>query len=136
MTKLTGGCSCGELHYESNEAVRGVAACHCIACKKRTGTAFGVGCAFMAADVEVTGEYKEYTRKSDADRSVTHRFCPNCGTTVMWVAEAFPGGLMIAGGTFDDLSVVTPKVHAWTQSKLDWMALPDGVPSFPRGPQK
>jgi hypothetical protein len=36
----------------------------------------------------------------------------------------------VRAGTRDDPSSVTPDVHNYTRSKLDWVALPDSVPAF------
>ena len=36
----------------------------------------------------------------------------------------------VRGGTLDDPSSVAPDVHIYTRSKLPWVTLSDGVPSF------
>jgi hypothetical protein len=57
-------------------------------------------------------------------------FCTNCGTTVIWTAEVFPGGRGIAGGTFDDTSWLKIDRHVWTRSAHHWMAFPACVERF------
>jgi hypothetical protein len=33
-------------------------------------------------------------------------------------------------GTLDDPTMLPPDVHIYTRSKLPWIALPEGVPTF------
>ena len=39
----TGGCLCGALRYEINEAPQLVYTCHCTDCQRLTGSAFSMG---------------------------------------------------------------------------------------------
>jgi hypothetical protein len=36
----------------------------------------------------------------------------------------------VRAGTLDDPSIVTPDVHIYTRSKLDWVTLPRSTPAF------
>ncbi|MBQ4834801.1 GFA family protein [Pseudoalteromonas luteoviolacea] len=135
-TVKTGSCACGEFSYEVTGDPMGLAVCHCTACKKRTGSAFGMGCFFPKENLKIQGEYKEYTRIADSERSVTHRFCTNCGTTIMWTAQAMPNGIAVAGGSFDDPNWITPPLHAWGSKALPWFQFPEGVNVFAENPNK
>ena len=106
--------------------------CHCKACQRRTGSAFGVGIYFREEDFELLrGELKPYRFRSDeSGRWLSMEFCTNCGTTVTWTAEVFAGGRGIAGGTFDDTSWLKIDRHVWTRSAHHWMAYPPGVERF------
>ncbi len=123
-----GGCACGQLRFEIKGVSIGAAACHCSACQKRTGSAFGVGCFFKLDSMEIiAGEYACYERIADSNRSVTYRFCPQCGSSVMWLSEAMPSGIGIAGGSFDDRSWIQPSKHAWTKEAQGWFSFTDGI---------
>ena len=67
---------------------------------------------------------KVFERSSESGRWVTLRFCPNCGTTVMWDLEAVPDGIGIAGGTFDDTDWLDPKLHVWARQAQNWVTIP------------
>lgn len=54
-------------------------------------------------------------------------FCADCGTTLLWHAEAVPQLVGIAAGTLDDTDWVAPKLHVWASSAQGWLKLPDGV---------
>lgn len=126
-----GGWVCGTVRYRPvgvpNPTLTGV--CHCTNCQRRTGSAFGISVYFADTDVVITqGELKSYTYRSDESRRWARmEFCPTCGTTVMWTAEAAPGFRGVAGGTFDDPNWFELHVHAWTRSAQHWMVYPPGV---------
>jgi hypothetical protein len=127
-----GGCLCGAVRYRVKaEPVRS-SACHCTSCQRRTGSAFGVGAYFRDEDVEfLQGERKAYEYRSDeSGRWLRMEFCPNCGGTVTWTAEVFPGLRAIAGGSFDDPKWLRPARFVWMRSAHPWIIPPDEMPVF------
>jgi len=92
----------------------------------------GFSAYFDDTAVEIlSGELRTYEYRSDENnRGGPMKFCPICGTTVTWSAEAFPGIRGIAAGTFDDPNWITPAMHTWTRSALHWMVFPPGVEIF------
>jgi hypothetical protein len=129
METHEGGCACGAVRYRVKNAPFRTSACHCRACQRRTGSAFGVGIYFKDGDFELLrGTVRCYEFNSDeSGRWLRMEFCVNCGTTVSWTAEAFPGGRGVAGGTFDDTGWLNIDRHVWTRSAHHWMAFPPGV---------
>ena len=74
-------CHCGQLRLEVEGDPFVVSMCHCLACQRRTGSAFGMQAAYTQDQVNVVGRFRDYSRISDeADRKehVFH-FCPDCG---------------------------------------------------------
>jgi len=66
-----GGCACGAVRYRVKNAPFRTSVCHCRACQRRTGSAFGVGIYFKQDDFELLrGELKAYEYRSDE----THRW--------------------------------------------------------------
>jgi len=61
------------------------------------------------------------------------QFCPNCGGTVTWSLEAFPGMRALAGGSFDDPDWLRLERHVWTRSKQKWVVCPQGAQLFEKG---
>jgi hypothetical protein len=84
---------------------------------------------FDEKNVEIiSGVLKTYEYRSDeSHRWIKTEFCPTCGTTVTWTAEAFPGARGIAGGTFDDPNWLKLKSHVWTRSAQRWVVFPADV---------
>src|SRR5687768_1386922 len=62
-------CHCGQLQLEVGGDPFWVSLCHCNACQRRTGSAFGMQAGFRHRQVQVVGRYSDYARISDeADR--------------------------------------------------------------------
>ena len=75
-------CSCGQLSAVcSGEPIR-ISVCHCLACKRRTGSAFSFNARFAEDDVSIQGRAAGFTRIGDEGGRVAYSFCPDCGTTV------------------------------------------------------
>jgi hypothetical protein len=87
MTKRYGACSCEQLRLTAEgEPVR-ISICHCLACQRRTGSAFSVQARFDAERVRIEGRYSEYVRVSDKGETRSFFFCPECGATVFYETE-------------------------------------------------
>lgn len=123
MTDRVASCSCGKLTIGTRgEPVR-ISVCHCLACQKRTGSAFGVQARFAAKDVVVAGESREYTRVGDEGTSARFRFCPECGATVFWWLDAVPGMVAIPVGAFADPQFPPPRVSVYGVRQHPWVRL-------------
>jgi len=110
-------CSCGQLSAVcSGEAIR-VSVCHCLACKRRSGSAFSFNARFAVENVSIQGRAAEFTRIGDDGGHVTYAFCPDCGTTVHYRIDQQPGVVAIPVGAFADLSFPPPKVSVYHDSR-------------------
>jgi hypothetical protein len=118
---MIASCSCGQLRATvSGEPIR-VSVCHCLACQRRTGSAFGVQARFDESQVAVEGVSKEYTRISDDGEPRTFSFCPECGSTVLYRAPFMPGNVAIPVGAFADPSFPAPVREIWTSRRHAWV---------------
>lgn len=127
-----GGCACGAVRYHVMGMPSFSAVCHCTFCQRRLATAFALLVTFPENAIEITqGELTECEFHSDVSgRWLRMKFCPKCGTTVTHTAEVRPGFRTIAGGTLDQRDWFKIDRHIWTQSKLPWVTIPEGVPTF------
>jgi hypothetical protein len=134
MAERYAACSCEQLRlWAEGDPVR-ISMCHCLACQRRTGSAFGIGAYFRDGDVELTGELKTYEHRSDeSGRWLRMQFCPNCGSTVTWTLELYPGLRALAGGSFDDPDWLSIERHVWTRSRHKWFVCPPGAEVFEKG---
>jgi hypothetical protein len=124
-------CSCGRLRVTvEGEPVR-VAACHCLACQRRTGSVFGVQGWFLRDQARIEGSSREFVRESDEGEVRRFHFCPECGATVYHFAAALPELLGIPAGAFADPSFPPPQVSVWEARKHAWVTMPPGIESIP-----
>jgi hypothetical protein len=105
-----------------------VSACHCLACQRRSGSAFAVQARWPVDQVTVTGESRVWERTADSGRKAAYRFCPTCGATVAYEIEAFPGLVAVPVGAFADPGFPPPRFSVWEARKHPWVAiLGDGI---------
>jgi len=117
-------CSCGQLSATcSGEPVR-IAVCHCLACKRKTGSAFGFGAVFRENEVLIEGPATQFVRIGDEGCHITQNFCPNCGATAFWTIDKLPGVVAVSAGCFADLSFPPPSVSVYHESRrFPWVEI-------------
>ena len=124
MTSRTASCRCGQLKATaSGEPVR-VSVCHCLDCKKRSGSAFAVQARWPADEVTIEGRSKAHVHGADSGHRITFHFCPDCGSDVHYEIDGkFDGLVAIPLGAFDDPFSLTPRFSVWEKRKLDWVEI-------------
>lgn len=120
-------CHCGLLRVTTSGEPLLVNICHCKACQRRTGALAGSGAAFAKTQVRIEGRSKVFERDGQAGRKVRFHFCPNCGTSLYWEADARPDWYIIAVGAFADPDFPPPSLSIFEQSRHVWVMLPDGM---------
>jgi hypothetical protein len=98
-----------------------VSLCHCTECQRRTGSAFGVAVFFARAAVEASGTASRYQRAADGGSTVDFRFCPTCGSTVLWEPARKPNVIAVALGAFADPSFAAPTKEAYVEQRQHWV---------------
>ena len=101
--------------------------CHCLACQRRTGSAFGFQARFPGDRVRVAGRHTEYVRISDAGEERRFHFCPDCGATVFYTTADAPDVIAVPVGAFADPSFPSPWVSVYESRRHAWVSLPGGV---------
>jgi len=130
MATREAACHCGQLRLEVDGEPFVVSMCHCLACQRRTGSAFGVQAAFRPDQVRVVGRFSDFARVSDeADRKehVFH-FCPDCGSQVFYTEPTEADLIVVSVGAFADPSFPPPTESGYDHRRHPWVAVPDSVP--------
>lgn len=119
-------CSCGQLRVVvEGDPVR-VSVCHCLACQRRTGSAFGVQARFPRDRVRISGRSREYVRRSDdEDEPRRFHFCPECGATVHYTLDSQPDVIAVAVGAFADPTFPPPRFSVYESRRHPWAGIPD-----------
>jgi hypothetical protein len=132
MTDRTASCRCGQLRASvTGDPVR-VSVCHCLNCKKRSGSAFAAQARWPTAQVHIEGSSKTFVMVADSGNSATFHFCPECGSDVYYVNDGkFDDQIAIPLGAFDDPFFLQPRFSVWEERKHDWLEiLSDEVEHF------
>ena len=131
MVTRDAACSCGQLHLVVQGEPLRLSVCHCLACQRRTGSAFGFQARFPRASVQTAGDSREYIRASDEGEPRTYHFCPECGATVYYVLASAPDVVAVPVGAFADPTFPEPRVSVWESRKHAWVTLPPDVEHGP-----
>jgi hypothetical protein len=99
MATRTALCHCGQLRLEVDGEPLDVSICNCLACQRRTGSAFGIQAAFTAGQVKVLGR----TDPSEPDLVV------------------------VSVGSFADPSFPPPTESSYDSRRHPWVGLPDSI---------
>lgn len=116
-------CHCGQLRVEvTGEALR-ISVCHCYACQRRTGSAFGVQARFPEERVRTIGRSRSHERVADSGNTLRFHFCPDCGSTVYWYLDEAPGTVAVAVGAFADTRFPGPRISVYESRRHPWVHL-------------
>ncbi len=100
MTSRDALCSCGQLHLTAEGDPIRISMCHCLACQRRTGSAFAIQARFASTQVRIVGRHSDYVRTSDEGDERTFHFCPDCGATVFYTLSTVPDVVAVPIGAF------------------------------------
>jgi glyoxylase-like metal-dependent hydrolase (beta-lactamase superfamily II) len=129
MATREAACHCGQLRLEVEGDPFSVSICNCLACQRRTGSAFGMQAGYKADQVRVDGRFNDYSRISDeADRKehVFH-FCPECGSQVFYTEPDDPDLIVVSIGSFADPSFPPPTESGYDSRRHSWVELPESI---------
>ncbi len=133
--KITGGCLCGAIRYESSEPPSAGGTCHCRMCQRQTGSAFVAVAAFPRTALRFTkGEPKFYRPSAIGERG----FCPDCGSSLtdrylvpLGTSKLNnPEIVWVTIGTLDNPEAVSIDFHYGVESQLPWVHFDDGLPRY------
>ena len=119
-------CHCDSLRAITSGEPLSVGMCHCKQCQRRTGAIASSVAAFAKDQVTIEGHTKVFERYGQSGRKVRFYFCPHCGTSLYWEADARPDFYILAVGAFADANFPPPSVSIFEESKHTWLQLPDG----------
>ncbi len=131
MSTREAACSCGQLRLTVEGDPFDVSMCHCLACQRRTGSAFGLQAGYPADRVRMTGESREYARTSTEPDERVHafHFCPDCGSTVYYTEPDDPKIMVVMVGAFADRDFPAPARSSYGTRRHRWLTLPEGIES-------
>jgi hypothetical protein len=113
MRTVTGGCLCGDVRITATGQPWRVGLCHCLDCRKHTGSLFEISAIFPQDAVTVEGQTRDYAGR---------HFCPRCGSPVFGRSG---DEVEVNLGVLDAPDQFTPTYELWTERREAWL------PEFP-----
>jgi hypothetical protein len=130
VSERTGTCPCGQLSATcTGDPVR-ISVCHCLNCKRRSGSAFAAQARWPDDRVRLTGEHKQWQQAGDSGGVATHSFCPACGVTVAYVLDSMPGLTAVPVGIFADPAFPPPVYSVYEERKHAWVEITGDLEHF------
>ncbi len=127
-----GGCGCGHVRYRVRGEPIFVNNCHCRLCQQQTGSTSVVNAFFESERIELlAGSLKEHQVTAGSGGAHLICRCELCGSA-LWSIYPRLGrlGMGLRVGSMDDNSAFTPDAIIFTESKMPWVTLPEGIPAF------
>lgn len=137
---FTGGCLCGAVRFKSTADSQVVGHCHCVDCRKSSGTGHCTHLVVPEQAFSVTGTVTFYDRAADSGNIVSRGFCATCGSPVYSKNSAMPGIVFPRASVLDDPEIVKPQMIVYASRAPSWDYMSPALPAFAimpdGGPQK
>ena len=88
---------------------------------------FGAQARFRRESVQVAGQSSQYVRVGDAGSTITHYFCPSCGSTVHFGNAGQEEFVAIPVGAFADPTFPDPTFSVYEERKHTWVVVPEYI---------
>jgi hypothetical protein len=133
MSKISGGCACRAIRYQTDADPVVMVNCHCRDCQRSVGTAYAAVMAVPAPALSLVGEPRYFRTVGDAGQAVQRGFCATCGSPVTVKLERLPDIIGLHAGSLDDPRLYKPAMDIFTESAHLWDQLSAGTEKKPRG---
>jgi hypothetical protein len=121
MRKRTGSCNCGQVRFEvSGEPLR-VGLCHCLVCRKETGSLGNFFTVWPSDKISVTGETRSWRLTTD-----NRHFCALCGSSLFARVDGVNDSRRVMNCGFHDVNAGWLRLTA--QSSM-WAIGPEDQPT-------
>lgn len=127
MAMLGGGCLCGAVRYEVEDAFGYALNCHCSQCRRATGSAFKPFGGIEIGKLRVLQGADRLRRHGDA--SGEDLFCGACGSLLYSVVRE-GAYAHVTLGSLRDAPTIRPQAHIFVGSKAPWFEITDDLPQY------
>ena len=119
MSRLSGGCQCGNIRFSVNSEPVDIYLCHCRECQKQSSSAFGISVLVKSSDLVLEqGEVKRWSRPAPKMGTMVCSFCPDCGVRLWHGDEQKDELISLKGGSLDLVPDLASVDHIWTCSQV------------------
>ncbi|MDO3388518.1 GFA family protein [Gilvimarinus sp. SDUM040013] len=116
---MKGSCLCGDVKFVITGDIQSFYLCHCIYCKKGSGSAAAANLFVASADIHwLAGESLRVFYQVPNSLHV-RCFCSQCGSPVPMVLDE-SGLVMLPAGCLDDDITKAPDAHIFIKREAQW----------------
>ncbi len=115
---IQGGCFCGPTHYAIEDVHYLVVKCHCTKCRRTSAAPIVTWIAAPTSAFKFSGApLKELSSSAKG----TRRFCPNCGTPLIFSDTDRPDEIDVTVCSLDNPQDFPPSKAICEDTKLPWL---------------
>ena len=129
---INASCLCGGVSYEISGSIRIPRYCHCVNCRKFSGTAFAAWGLIDTSQLKILTPEPTITKYNSGGG--LRAFCRRCGAPLWYEPAGMPQFRGIPLGAIDAGTVPEPEIRVWTKSNAGWAAVPDDLPHYETHP--
>ncbi len=126
---MEGSCLCGGIRYSIRGDIAGINYCHCVQCRKASGTAFATNAAVATADFNIS-QGIDRLASFESSPGKNRYFCSRCGSPIYSQFDDKPDVVYVRIGTIDDDAGLRPDIHIHVASKAPWYEIFDSLPQL------
>ena len=134
--RFTGGCLCGAVRYECTGKPVAAGHCHCIDCRKSSGTGHCSHLMVPAQAFRISGEVTFYDAPADSGNQISRGFCPTCGSAIYSKNSGMPDLVIPRASSLDDPEVFEPQMVVYASQAPSWDRISASLPAFDEMPPK
>jgi len=133
---FSGGCLCGTVKYEITGTPRSFFHCHCLRCRKATGTGHASNVIVLPSSASWTsGEDKLGEFKVPDAARFRSVFCKECGSPLPRIAPDLSLAV-IPAGSLDHVPEISPTDRIFWNSRTSWSCAKGDIPAWDEYPEQ
>lgn len=130
----TGRCACGAVALQITAEPIGTRQCWCRQCQQIAAGGPTHNAIFPADAVAIAGELGASSWVAASGNTLTHSFCPSCGTQIYAQSSARPHLKTVRLGAIDEPHGLRPEVVIWTDDAPAWALIDPALEQHPAQP--
>lgn len=134
MTNYAGHCACGAVSVSITGQPVGTRQCWCRQCQQIAAGGPTHNAIFAAEAVRIEGALASSQWVAASGNTLTHWFCPACGTQVYAQSSARPHLKTVRFGMIAAPNDLRPQVAIWTEEAPDWAVIDPAIEQHPQQP--
>lgn len=127
-----GRCACGSVTAEIAGQPVATRQCWCAQCQMVAAGSPTQNAIFRVEDISLVGEMGTHAYVAASGNTLTHSFCPRCGTPVMAQSSARPHFRTVRFGFLEPGHGLAPQMAIWTDDAPNWSTIDPELEHFPR----
>jgi hypothetical protein len=130
----TGRCACGAVTATIAGEPAAVRQCWCRQCQQAASGGPTHNAMFNTADVDLAGELASHAYLAASGNTLTHHFCPKCGTQIYAQSSARPQFQTVRLGFLEPGHGLRPQMAIWLDEAPDWAQIDPDIAQYPGQP--